>query len=170
MPTVDDVLRTIASCKFLIKTDLRESFYQVPLDRDSMKWCGTQTPYRGLRCYAVSAQGMPGSSETLEEMMCAILGQMVRDGHAAKITDDLYIGSSVSIEDLLDNWRKALIAIRQCGLILKSSKTHVAPKETQVLGWNWKGGQISACSHKISPLATCKPPETTTAMRSFIGA
>ena len=135
-----------------------------------MKWCGTQTPYRGLRCYAVSAQGMPGSSETLEEMMCAILGQMVRDGHAAKIADDLYIGSSVSIEDLLENWRKALIAIRQCGLKLKSSKTHVAPKETQVLGWNWKGGQISACSHKISPLATCKPPETTTAMRSFIGA
>ena len=170
MPTVDDVLRTVASWKYLIKTDLRDSFYQVPLDKDSMKWCGTQTPYRGLRCYAVSAQGMPGSSETLEEMMCTILGQMVRDGHAAKIADDLYVGSSVSIEDLLDNWRKALMAIRQCGLKLKSSKTHVAPKETQMLGWDWKGGQISACSHKITPLATCKPPETATAMRSFIGA
>ena len=60
MPTVDDILRTIASWKYLIKTDLRDSFYQVPLDRSSMKWCGTQTPYRGLRCYAVSAQGMPG--------------------------------------------------------------------------------------------------------------
>lgn len=170
MPTVDDILRTIASWKYLIKTDLRDSFYQVPLDNDSMKWCGTQTPYRGLRCYAVSAQGMPGSSETLEELMCTVLGQMVRDGHAAKIADDLYVGSSVSIEDLTDHWRRALLAMRQCGLRLKSSKTHVAPKETQMLGWDWKGGTISACTHKITPLATCKPPETTTAMRSFIGA
>jgi len=56
MPTVDDVLRTIATWKFIIKTDLRDSFYQVPLERESMKWCGTQTPFRGLRCYAVSAQ------------------------------------------------------------------------------------------------------------------
>ena len=170
MPTVDDVLRTIATWKFIIKTDLRDSFYQVPLERESMKWCGTQTPFRGLRCYAVSAQGMPGSSETLEEMMCTVLGQMVRDGHAAKIADDLYVGSTHSVEDLYNSWNKALIAMRQCGLKLKSSKTHIAPTETQILGWDWKGGQISACSHKITPLATCKPPETTTSMRSFIGA
>jgi len=170
MPTVDDILRTIASWKYLIKTDLRDSFYQVPLDRSSMKWCGTQTPYRGLRCYTVSAQGMPGSSETLEELMCTVLGQMVRDGQAAKIADDLYVGSSVSLDDLHLNWQNALIAMRQSGLKLKSSKTYIAPQETQVLGWNWNGGRISACSHKITPLATCKPPETTTAMRSYIGA
>ena len=170
MPTVDDILRTIASWKYIIKTDLRDSFYQVPLDENSMKWCGTQTPYRGLRCYAVSAQGMPGSSETLEELMCTVLGQLVRDGRAARIADDLYVGSSVSLEDLCINWQHTLIAMRQNGLKLKSSKTYVAPQETQVLGWNWNGGRISACSHKITPIATCKPPETATAMRSFIGA
>ena len=170
MPTVDSVLRTIASWKYVIKTDLRDSFYQVPLEHTSMKWCGTQTPFRGLRCYAVSAQGMPGSSETLEEMMCTVLGQMVRDGQAAKIADDLYVGSSHSVDDLRNNWRTALVAMRQCGLKLKSSKTHIAPSETQILGWDWKGGQISACSHKITPLATCDHPKTATAMRSFIGA
>ena len=170
MPTVDSVLRTIASWKYIVKTDLRDSFYQVPLERESMKWCGTQTPFRGLRCYAVSAQGMPGSSETLEEVMCAVLGQMVRDGQAAKIADDLYIGSTHSVDDLYNSWHKVLITMRQCGLKLKSSKTYIAPSETQILGWDWNGGRISACTHKITPLSTCKPPQTTTAMRSFIGA
>ena len=36
MPTVDDVLRTIASWKYIIKTDLRDSFYQIPLEKESM--------------------------------------------------------------------------------------------------------------------------------------
>ena len=170
MPTVNDTLRSIASWKYLIKTDLRDSFYQIPLEKISMKWCGTQTPFRGLRCYAVSAQGMPGSSETLEETMCTILGHLVREGCVAKIADDLYVGSHTSFEDLLTNWHRVLLAMRQNGLKLKSSKTHIAPTHTQILGWNWDQGTISACAHKITPLAVCEPPATTTAMRSFLGA
>ena len=170
LPTVDETIRTIASWKYIIKTDLRDSFYQIPLEHSSMKWCATQTPFRGLRCYAVSAQGMPGSSETLEEVMCAVLGNLVHERRVAKVTDDLYVGSSISIDDLLDNWHLILIAMRQNGLKLKSSKTSVAPTETQILGWNWNQGRLSACSHKITPLATCEPPPTATAMRSFVGA
>ena len=43
-----------------------------------MKWCATPTPFRGLRVYTVSAQGMPGSSETLEKMMCSVLGDLIQ--------------------------------------------------------------------------------------------
>ena len=141
MPTVDDTLRTIASWKYMVKTDLRDSFYQIPLERSSMKWCGTQTPFRGFRLYAVSAQGMPGSSETLEEMMSTVLGHLVREGCVVKIADDLYVGSTTSIDDLLSNWQRVLIAMRQNGLKLKSPKTHVGPTQTQILGWNWNEGQ-----------------------------
>ena len=79
MPTVETVLRTIASWRYIIVTDLRDAFYQIPLDHRSMKWCGTPTPFRGLRCYAVAAQGMPGASEALEECMSAIFGEEVKD-------------------------------------------------------------------------------------------
>jgi hypothetical protein len=73
MPTVETVLRTIASWKYIIISDLRDAFYQIPMDRGSMKWCATPTPYRGLRIYVVAVQGLPGSSEVLEEMLCAVL-------------------------------------------------------------------------------------------------
>ena len=33
MPTVDDTLRMIASWKYIIATDLRDAFYQIPLDK-----------------------------------------------------------------------------------------------------------------------------------------
>ncbi len=169
MPTVDDTLRMIASWKYIIATDLRDAFYQIPLDKTSMKWCATSTPYRGLRVYLVSAQGMPGSSETLEEMMCTVLGSLIQEGCVAKIADDLYVGGD-SLNSLYENWSRVLNALRLNGLTLKSNKTVIAPTHLQILGWNWNNGTISACPHRISPLATCQPPKTVTAQRSFIGS
>ena len=127
------------------------------------------TLYRGLRVYLVAAQGMPGSSESLEEMLCTVLGEYVRQGFVAKIADDLSIGGS-SVPELCENWSTVMHALHRNGLKLKARKTIIAPLHTQILGWDWHSGFISASKHKISALLTCDLPKTVTAMRSFIGA
>ncbi len=169
MSTVDSVLRTLGKWKYLITTDLRDAFYQIPLEHDSIKWCGTVTPYRGLRCYVVAAQGMPGSSESLEEMLCTVLGEFVRQGWVEKIADDLNVGGT-SIPHLLENWISVMNVLVRNGLKLKAIKTVIVPLHTEILGWEWHSGKISANSHKISTLSSCDPPKTVTAMRSFVGA
>ena len=169
MSTVDSVLRMLGTWRYVITTDLRDAFYQIPLEHSSMKWCGTVTPYRGLRVYLVAAQGMPGSSESLEEMLCTVLGEYVRQGFVAKIADDLNVGGT-SIENLCENWTTVMHALYSNGLKLKAPKTLIAPQRAQMLGWDWHAGRISASKHKISALVACDPPKTVTAMRSFIGA
>ena len=74
MPNVDSVLRDISRWRYLIATDLLQSFYQIPLSHASMKYCGVATPYKGIRVYTRCAMGMPGSETCLEELMCRILG------------------------------------------------------------------------------------------------
>ena len=169
MPTVESTLRVISGWKFLIKTDLRDSFYQIPLDQESRKWCATPTPFRGLRVYLVAAQGMPGSSETLEELMSTILGHLIQAGVVAKIADDLYVGGQ-NISELFTSWSEVLDIMIENGLILKTIKTFICPTTTQILGWDWSNGTISASVHKISPLISCEEPKTVTALRSFVGA
>ena len=169
MTTVDSVFRMLASWEYIVKTDLRDAFYQIPLEHGSMKWCGTPTPYRGLRVYQVAAQGMPGSSESLEEMLSTILGEQVKQGWVAKIADDLYVGG-FSNDNLLERWSFVMSTLSDNGLKLKAEKTIIAPLHTQILGWDWHNGHISASQHKISTLSSCEPPKTVTAMRSFIGA
>ena len=169
MPTVDETLRTISTWNFIIATDLRDAFYQIPLEKGSMKWCATPTPFKGLSVYAVSTQGMPDSSETLKETMCAVLGPLIQEGCVAKIADDLYVGGK-DIPSLFSNWSKTLERICSSDLTLKANKTVIAPTHLQILGWNWHNGTISACQHKITPLASCEPPKTVTALRSFIGS
>ena len=61
MPDVDSTLRTVAAWKYIIKSDLTRAFYQIPLSKASMKYCGVATPFRGIRVYTRSAMGMPGS-------------------------------------------------------------------------------------------------------------
>ncbi len=169
MPTVDSVLRTISSWKYIVVTDLRDAFYQIPMDKGSMKWCATPTPFRGLRVYTVAVQGLPGSSEFLEEMLCAVLGEFVKQGIVAKIADDLNIGGD-TVDSLYHNWMNVLEALFRNGLKLKAPKTIIAPTRTEILGWHWNNGCITAGKHKISPLISCNPPETVTALRSFVGA
>ena len=169
MPTVESVLLTISAWKYIIVTDLKDAFYQIPMDKGSMKWCGTPTPYRGLRVYTVAVQGLPGSSEFLEEMLCAVLGEFVKQGFVAKIADDLNVGGQ-TVENLYHNWMRVLEALDRNGLRLKGPKTIIAPRRAEILGWNWNEGSITAGQHKISPLITCNPPETVTALRSYVGA
>ncbi|KAL1265734.1 hypothetical protein QQF64_003761 [Cirrhinus molitorella] len=52
MPNVDATLRLIAQWKYIIATDLTKAFYQIPLSKSSMKYCGVVTPFKGVRVYA----------------------------------------------------------------------------------------------------------------------
>ena len=169
MPDVDSTLRTIAQWRYVIQTDLTKAFYQIPLSKSSMKYCGVATPFRGVRVYTRCAMGMPGSETALEELMCRVLGDFLQVGIVAKLADDLYCGGSTP-EELLCNWERVLKALSKCDLRLSASKTVVTPLTTTILGWVWNQGTLSASPHRVAPLSSCSPPETVSGLRSFIGA
>lgn len=120
MPDVDSTLRQIAQWKYITISDLTKSFYQIPLSRDSMKYCGVVTPFQEVRVYARSAMGMPGSETALEELTCRVLGHLLQEEVEAKIADDLYSGGHTP-EELLNNWERVLIALQKCSLNLSAS-------------------------------------------------
>ena len=169
MPNVDSVIRHIGQWRYIIATDLTNAFYQIPLSKESMKYCGVATPFKGIRVYARSAMGMPGSETALEELMCRVLGDLLEEGIVVKLADDLYVGGE-SPHTLLDNWRRVLHALDKCGLRLSASKTSICPRSTTILGWRWEMGCLQATSHRINALATCGLPEKVKGLRSFIGA
>ncbi|CAC5386068.1 unnamed protein product [Mytilus coruscus] len=128
MPDVDSTLRQIAQWKHIVVSDLTKSFYQIPLSRDSMKYCGVSTQFCSVRVYVRSAMGMPGSETALEELTCRVLGHLVQEGVVAKIADDLYCGGH-SPEELLTIWERVLQALQKCSLNLSATKTIITPKK-----------------------------------------
>ena len=169
MPDVDSTLRSIAQWKYIIQTDLTNAFYQIPLSKASMKYCGVATPFRGVRIYTRCAMGMPGSETALEELMCRVLGDCIQKGIVAKLADDLYCGG-YTINELLYNWRCVLESLNKCSLKISPSKTIICPRSTTILGWIWSQGSLSASPHHIAVLAGSPPPDNVRGLRSFIGA
>ena len=169
MPDVESTLRTIASWQYIITIDLTSAFYQIPLDKDSMKYCGVATPYKGIRVYTRSAVGMPGSETALEELISRVLGDLLHEGVVTKLADDLYCGGDTP-EAVLHNWDSVLQALSKCNLRLSAKKTSICPKSTLILGWTWSQGTLIASKHRVSTLASCEQPTTVRSMRAFIGA
>ena len=169
MPNVDNVLRDIARWKYIAVTDLKQSFYQIPLAQSSMKYCGVTTPYKGIRVYTRSAMGMPGSETCLEELMSRVMGDFIQDGWVAKIADDLYVGGDTP-EELLEHWIKVLIAMHDNNLGLNGVKTIICPLKAVILGWIWSRGTLQASPHRTGTLSVADPPTTVQGLRSFVGA
>ena len=162
----DTILRSIAEWKYLIKTDLTQS-YQILLSHSSMKFCGIATPYKGIRLYTRCAMGMPGLETALEELMSRVLGEFIVKGFVAKIADDLYVGGDTE-DELFSHWQQVLQALAKNNLGLSAHKTTIAPQTTIVLGWLWRQGTIQVSPHRITALAAVIPPKTVRALRSFI--
>ena len=78
LPDVDSTLDRITQWSHIIVTDLTSAFYRIPLAEESMKYCGVATPFKGIRVYVRSAKGMPGSETALEEVMCRVLGPLLK--------------------------------------------------------------------------------------------
>ena len=169
MPNVNSVLRHIGSYKYVITTDLSDAYFQNILSKDSMRYCGIATPFKGVRVYGRSAMGMPGSETALEELLCRVLGNQLMEGGVTKLADDIYCGGDTP-GDALREWEKVLQALNQNGLKLSASKTIICPKTVCILGWIWENGTIRASPHKVSPLATIDPPSTVGRLRSYIGS
>ena len=159
MPDVVSTLRLIAQWKYIIATDLTKAFYQIPLSKDSWKYCGVVTPFKGVRVYVRSAMGMQGSETAQEELTCRVFGELLEQGLLAKVADDMYCDAD-TLEDLLAAWRRVLSALHRCGLKLSSTKTTVVPVQTSILGWVWRQGTIRATPHRVSALAACPSPKT----------
>ena len=169
MPSVDNILRRMASWKWLITADISQAYHQIPLARKSQKYAGVSTPFKGIRVYTTAAMGMPGSEVALTELTAALFGQMQMDGQLEILMDDVYIGAD-NPKELLARWNKVLHICQQADIRLGPKKVIIAPKSTKILGWIWhQGGKLGPDPHASHRLKDTDIPQTADGLKGWIG-
>ena len=169
MPKVEEVISQVGQYKYIIKSDLSSAYYQIVLDKPSLKYVGVCTPFRGVYVYTRAVMGLPGSESALEQLMSKVLGDLMMNGSVTKLADDLYVGADTP-ENLMSIWENVLNLLQLNNLRLSPSKTVICPTSTEILGWQWEQGSLRATPHRLNTLAICDPPQTVAGLRSFIGS
>ena len=155
MPKVEDVIQQIGQYKYIIKADLTQAYYQIPLEKSSFKYVGVCTPFRGVFVYTRAVMGLPGSESALEQLLSRVLGDLMVKGSVIKLADDLYVGAN-SLSELSAAWEEVLRLLCLNNLRLSPTKTVCCPTSTEILGWHWKQGMLCATSHRLNTLAACE--------------
>ena len=168
--STDQVLKRLSSWKLLIHADICQAYHQIPLSRESMKFAGVSTPFKGTRVNTTAVMGMPGSEVALQELTSLLFGDMRQQGHLEIVMDDCYVGGD-SEEELLSRWEAFLEICSKANIRLNPKKVIIAPYSAQILGWTWhQGGLLQVDRHAANRLKSCPPPETAEGLRGWIGA
>ena len=134
MPDIEGTLHTIGCWKYVIKTDLKQAFFQIQLSKESMRYAGTASPFKGVPVFNRAAMGLPGSETALEELMNRVVGHFIMEGCVTKVADDCYCGGD-SIDSALSAYERLLSAFAANNLGLNPPKTVTFPKRVVILGW-----------------------------------
>ena len=79
-----------------------------------------------MRVYARSAMDMPGSETALEELLCRVLGDELKEGVVSKLASDIYCGGN-TIAELQRNVRRLLqVLCRQWPAIIGHKNNYMS--------------------------------------------
>lgn len=170
VPDQNEIFRFIANNPFVIYADLYESFFQNHLNKKDWGYMAINSPYKGLRVYTRSTQGLLNQDEELNQLLSKVLGDAIMNGYCMKIADDLIIGGK-SIDEAIDNWSNVLNLLSNANLKLSPAKVRFFPEETTIFGWCVKNGEIIPDPHRKLALEKAKYADirNVSDLRSWMG-
>lgn len=170
IPDQTEIFKFVANNPFVIYADLYESFFQNHLHKRDWGYMAINSPFKGLRVYTRSTQGLLNQDEELNQLLSKVLGEVLMDGSCMKIADDLLIGG-MTLEEAICNWEKVLMRLSKANLKLSASKVRIFPKEASIFGWTVRQGTISPDPHRQLTLNKINHIDIKTVgdLRSYMG-
>jgi hypothetical protein len=170
IPDQTEIFRFVSNTPCIIYADLYESFFQNHLHKKEWGFMAINSPYKGLRVYTRSTQGLINQDEELNQLLSKVLGNLIMKGQCMKIADDLLIGGQ-NIDEAIVNWKLVLKQLSKANLKLSPGKVRLFPKETTIFGWLVKDGKITPDPHRKLALSKTNYADIKkiTDLRSWMG-
>ena len=158
LPRVDDILDTLACCKWFTTLDLLSGYWQVEVDVKDREKTAFTTP-DGLFEFTRMPFGLCNAPATFQRLMDLVLAGLQWNNCLVYLSDILIIGKA--FDDHLHNLNFVFDRIRGAGLKLKPSKCAICRKQVTYLSHIVSANGISTDPTKINkvkdwPIPTCK--------------
>ncbi|BFZ05447.1 hypothetical protein BsWGS_08486 [Bradybaena similaris] len=164
IPSVDDLMLTLAHSKVFSKLDMTKGYYQIPVTKDSRYLTAFAAP-QGLFEWVYMPFGLVNAPATFVRMTRLLLKGL---SNITTYMDDMCVNND-NYEDHIASLRQVFERIKQANLTIKPAKVDLCFTEIAFLGHNVSKGTITTDDNIISKILKLEVPTTKKQVRSLLG-
>ncbi|XP_055837929.1 uncharacterized protein LOC129906276 [Episyrphus balteatus] len=167
LPQILAVLDKLKQANFISTIDLKQGYWQIPLEEESRPVTAFTVPGRGLFQWRVLPCGLNSSAATFQRMLDSVLGPEM-DPFAFAYLDDIIVISK-TFEEHLEHLKEVFKRLQAAHLRINREKCEFCKRELKYLGYVVSDQGISTDPDKISAVRELNAPRNVRELRRVLG-
>lgn len=167
IPIIEGLLSRLDQTHYITSIDLKDAFWQIPLEEKSREKTAFTVPGRPLFQFKVMPFGLCNAPQTLCRLMHKVISSNLHDQIFVYL-DDLLV-TSKTFADHLKLLEHVAEQLRKAHLTINMEKSRFLLKETKYLGYIVADGCLKPDPIKVDAIASYPTPKTVRQLRRFIG-
>lgn len=167
LPYISSILGRFVGTKYLSAIDLKDAFWQVPLEETSKEKTAFTVPGRGLFQFTVMPFGLHNAPQTQCRLMDKVLGVDLQP-YVFVYLDDILIATD-SFEKHIEILKEVASRLKMANLSVNIDKSKFCVSEIKYLGYIVSTQGITTDPEKVNCVVNYPPPKTIREVRRFLG-
>lgn len=167
LPLVDRILSMLGDAKYISSVDLKQAFWQIPLEESSKPKTAFAVPGRGLFHFTVMPFGLTNAAQALQRLMDELFGPEL-EPQVFVYLDDLIILSK-TFDEHLSVLRDVARRLSKANLSINLDKCKFFRPSLKYLGFIVDQQGLRTNPEKVESMANYPVPKTSTEIKRFVG-
>ena len=167
IPNMDAILDRLRNARYILKVDLRQAYYQVPLEHSSRKYTAFVLPDSGLWQFTRMPFGLANAPATFQRLIDALFRPEC-EPYVFCYLDDIIVVTETFDEHL--KWLEIVLSrIADAGLVVHRKKCEFGCASVTYLGYLLDRDGLRPDSERIAPVLNYPTPRNVSDVRQFLG-
>ena len=167
MPNIEGIIGRLDATRYISSIDLKDAFWQIPLDDSSKEKTAFSIPGRPLYQFARMPFGLCNAAQTMCRLMDKVIPNELKESVFVFIDDLLVV--SADFETHISLLTQVAFHLRKANLTINVEKSKFVMKEVKYLGYVVGNGVVKTDPEKIKSIVDFPPPVTVKQIRRFLG-
>lgn len=167
LPHIEGILSRLQDTRFISAIDLKDAFWQIPLEKRSREKTAFTIPGKPLYQYTVMPFGLCNAAQRLCRLMDKVIPSRLRQNVFVYL-DDLLVCSS-NFEEHLILLEEVASCLSHAKLTINVEKSKFCFQELKYLGFVVGNGHIKTDDSKVAAVRDFPLPKTPKQLRRFLG-
>jgi len=167
LPLIDGILSRLPKAQFITSLDLKDAFWQIPLDERSKEKTAFTVPNRPLYQFRVMPFGLCNAAQTMSRLMDKVVSAHLRTKVFVYLDDLLVI--TATFDEHIVVLQEIAIRFREAGLTINVEKSKFMRREVRYLGHIIGNGEIRTDPEKVQAVKDFPRPRSVKQLRMFLG-